>query len=328
MRLEPSELANIIRILDRIDRRVADPHVPDRLGRFLRQYKTGRAKIDSAMAGSNASRRQDSAISGQTLGAIELHTLHDVRLSTHGFPTGDIAEALALSEELGGLVTLALWLKGPHATAAYEVIKQHRAVRLSGDYRWTPPWRLTIGEAISASAITNVSWSTARCLKATSDDLLRPPHALEFVAEYQKGPPGLKFFRCICARRKHAQWEVLPGYADARVLEIETTVPEVIKRLRAAQLATLLIYSEPWSRKWTIVDALEITVADAFAHAISWADFRAELDGKSLRPEMLSDISSAFESCDLEPDQSFEPNLGRVLLPVARGIVRSLRGYD
>src|SRR5207247_1027471 len=179
-------------------------------------------------------------------------------ISVLGFPLGEVAEALTVSEELGGLVNTVMWLKGPVANAAYNLLRTNTGLQLRGDYRWTPPAGITPGEALLEASDSAITWQRARCLKAVADDLFRPPHALEYVLDYRLGPPGIKYFRCVCVANDDKKWRVLPGLTEPKGLELAEALPEVRRTLAGAELATLLIYREPWSNGWTIVNGAVI----------------------------------------------------------------------
>jgi hypothetical protein len=161
-------------------------------------------------------------------------------------------------------------------------------------------------------------------LKAVADDLTRPPHALEYVLDYRMGPPGLKYFRCVCAVKRGREWLVLGALTQPRPLDVAAVDPET--RLDTCELSALLIYREPWSNAWTIVASSPIDAGDALAHAITWADFQRELDGNELDAALVAGIRDSFRSTDLGPVDFGEPDLTRNLLPVARDILRCLRG--
>jgi hypothetical protein len=324
VKLSATELAKLLGILEKIDRGLIHPQVPDRIGRFLRQYGRGRAELDRVLSERLVERRADASISGRALDTIEVHPILEPEVSLLGYPLGEVAETVVISEQLGGLANVIMWLKGPVANAAYNLLRQNPGLRLTGDYRWTPPARVTPGEAHLEPSESVISWQHSRCLKAVADDLLRPPHALEYVLDYRMGPPGLKYFRCVCAVKRGQEWQVLAALTQPRPLEVAAVVRHA--RLNAEELSALLIYCEPWSRAWTIVAAVPINARDALAHAITWADFRRELDGSELDGAIVAAIGDSFRATGLGPADLGEPNLTRSLLPVARDILRWLRG--
>src|SRR5262249_50715463 len=159
--------------------------------------ESGRRELRAVLTQQCASCRSDGAVSGKLLGAIEVHALIEPKVDVLAFPLGETAGTLAVSEQLGGILNLRMWLKAGTPQAAFNVLQDTFAVRLVGDYRWTPLAQVTPGEARIESTGGSLSWRGSRCLKAVADDLLRPPHAVEYVLDYRMGPPGLKFFRTI-----------------------------------------------------------------------------------------------------------------------------------
>jgi hypothetical protein len=325
VKLSTTELAKLLRILEKIDNGLIYPRMPDRIGRFLRQYGSGRKELDRTLTRCHVERRADAAVSGRALGTIEIHSFLKPEVSLLGFPLGEVAGTLAISEQLGCLVNVTMWLRGPTANTAYNLLRQNPALRLAGDYRWTPSARLTPGEAHIESVGEATTWQQARCLKAVADDLIRPPHALEYVLDYRIGPPSLKYFRCVCALRDSEKWQVLPGLSKSRTLEVATVIPEV-KFEKGDRLYALLIYCEPWSRAWTIVEAVPINAEEALAHAITWADFQRELSGLGIEPAIIAGSQQALRAAGLAPAEFGHINLTRGLLPVARDVLLSLRG--
>jgi hypothetical protein len=331
VRLTAGQLQEIVAILEKIDAGLICPKISGEIGRFLRQYSRGRIELDSVLARRNVGRREDDAISGQSVGAIEVYPLVDPHVRLLGYPLGELAEMLAVSEELGGLTNLVLWLRGSTANAVYNLLRTTSSgVRLIGDFRWTPPARLTPGEARLEPGSQAVGWQEARCLKAVADDILRPPHALEYVLDYRLGPPGLKYFRCITAIKRRAHWQVLPGLSTLRPLDTVETLLERSPSIQVGEdaLAMLLIYREPWSTKWTIVTGASIEAATALAHSITWADFRRELEGTHTDAAIIHGLRESLSAAGVQPPNFAESNLTRRLVPIARDILCWLRGSN
>jgi hypothetical protein len=324
VRLDATELAKLLKILEKIDSGHGCPRLPDRIGRFLRQYHQGRTELDRVLRNNRIERRADAAVSGCALGPIEVLRILQPEASLLNFPLGEVAATLGVSEQLGGLANLVMWLKAPVANSTYSLLLAHPVVRLTGDYRWTPPARLTPGEAAVESSQDEITWWRARCLKAVADDLIRPPHALEYVLDYRMGPASLKYFRCICAVKHSDNFEVMPGLARSKTLDVATVLPEV--RFDGDKLYALLIYCEPWSRPWTIVAAVPISAADALAHAITWGDFQRELAGLDSDPAIVRGCRDALRASGCAPTNFGQPNLVRSLLAVPREALRWLRG--
>lgn len=329
MRLRPDELQQVDRILERIDAGEMRPRLSGRVGRFLRQYGTARLRLRELLLEHGVRTREDGAVSGRDVGPIELHPLTPPDVRTRPYPLGEVAQAMAVSDELGALVSLVLWLKGPVANAAYNMLRSDLSgMQLKGDYRWTPACRLTPGESSIRGAVKAVAWGDARCLKAVSDDLGRPPHALEYVLDHRMGPPGLKYFRTLCVRTHAEEWEVLPGLKEPR--RIELSIPPAMASavdLAGRGLAQVLAYREPWSLVWTVVDAAEIGPDEALAHSITWADVRLELEMSELGGATVAGLERALRGSGLRPAGLGTPNLTRSLLPVPRIVHSWLRGY-
>jgi hypothetical protein len=326
VRLNAADLTTILAILDKIDRGLINPHVPGHVGRYLRQYRNGRAQLDQLLVGRGVERRADAAISGRALDTIEVYPVLDLRVGLLAFPLGEVARTIAISEELGGLTNLVMWLKGGVANATYNFLRASPGVRLSGDYRWTPPSQLTPGEAQIEARAGPIRWQDARCLKVVADDLIRPPHALEYVLDHRIGPPGLKYFRCVCARRRGKEWEALPALASPRQLEVAGVLTKALSGVKSDELVALLIYREPWSQAWTIAGAQRIDADGAVDHAITWADFQRELDGCDTDGTIVAGIRGSLRASGLHAADAAEPNLTRQLLPLARDVLRWMRG--
>jgi hypothetical protein len=327
VKLTAAQLSKLLDILERIDRNEIHPQLPDRIGRFLRQYGGARVRMDQLLAARGEGRRADGAVSGSTLGAIELHSILPPEVSLLGYPFGEVAETITLSEELGSLTNLVMWLKGPVANTAFNLLRECPGLRLSGDYRWTPPSRLTPGEALVASGGFAITWRDARCIKAVADDLTRPPHAIEYVLDYRIGPPSLKYFRCVCARKNGRGWQVLPAFTQPKTLDVAEVLPEAASEVRGTGLAALLIYREPWSAAWTIVRGMPIDAEDVLGHAITWADFRKELEATEVDGTTVRHIRESLRACGLNATTFAELNLTRRLLPISRDMLLWLRGY-
>ena len=325
LRLTPSDLAKILAILEKIDRREIEPRLPDRLGQFLRQCIGGRQQVDDVLAKRRLKRRADGPLSGNTLGTVTIQPMLQTQVSILEFPLGETADTLAIAEELGCLTHIRMWLKSPIANAAYNILKANLGLRLSGDFRWSPPSRMTTGEAELAPTSSKLNWHDARCLKAVADDLIRPPHALEYVLDYRLGQPSLKYFRCVCAMRERETWEVLPAFEKKRSLEVAGGLAQNLSSLGETRLAALLIYREPWSRAWTIANAVAIDAEDALAHVITWADFQCELEGVAIDGSAIRGITDTLRAVGLRVANVQKANLTRALLPVARDLLRSIR---
>jgi hypothetical protein len=300
--------------------------MPDRLGQFFRQYRNGREQLQRLFANIPSKRSNAGALSGQNLGAVEIHPLTQSVVHVQGFPLGEVADTTAISEELGGITHVTTWLKGPVANAVFNLLNSKCAIRAEGDYRWKPPSRWTPGEAKITPVETVLRWQDARCIKAVSDDIERPPHALEYIPDFQFGVPGLKYFRSICIVTTASGAYVLPCLGTPRLLRLEQSSSFQIAKRRAGTLALCLAYREPWDDSWTIVKAMDTDQSNVVAHAISWADFQRELDGSRVDGPTLRSIRQALSSDAFHGKHSVEPNIEQRLVPAAREMLRLLRG--
>jgi hypothetical protein len=326
LKLTRANLAALQLVLEGIDRGLDEPRMPNRMGRFFRQYRTGREQLNQIFADRQLERRAEGAVSGRHLGSVEIHPLTVPLVSVREFPLGEVANSLAVSEELGGILHVTTWLKGPIANATYNLLKARTGVRSEGDFRWTAPSRWTPGEGGVASAAYSLPWQDTRCLKAVSDDIDRPPHALEYIFDFRIGAPGLKFFRSVCIVKRASIVHVLPGLGELRRLSLVGSASSQVARLREGHFAICLIYREPWSDGWTIVRAIMANPNDVLNHAISWADFRRELDGGKVDGPTVLGIREALHLCGVHPIHPAEPSIDHRLLPIARDVLRHVRG--
>jgi hypothetical protein len=219
-----------------------------------------------------------------------------------------------------------MWLSGTSGMAAFNMLRDSPAVavRLSGDYRWTVPARITVGESDRAACADAVDWERAPCLKAVADDLCRPPHAAQYVWDESVAPAGPKYFRCICAQRVGSSWNVLPAFQTA--LPLPCLEEREASDVGDGELWALLVYSEPWSLgSWRIVSKKSITVEAAYQHAVAWSDAQAELDDTaSSRQERRTGITDAFDQAGLGRVMGGVPRTESLLLPLARRLRRYL----
>jgi hypothetical protein len=322
--LSRSQLADLLGVLDKIDAGAILPRVGDRIGRFLRQYQSGRRDVCAVLAQQCIACRADGAVSGRSLGAIEMHSLIEPEVDVLAFPLGETASALAMSEELGGIVKVRMWLKAATAHTAFDVLNQTSTLRLVGDYRWTPLAQLTPGEAQTEAADHSLSWRDARCLKIVADDLLRPPHAVEYVIDYRVGPPGLKCFRTMCATREGDLWRVLPCFGESKIFKVGAIA--TTDDIPGGELLLLLAYREPWSNDWTIVRAATIQPAEALSHAITWAHFRSELAAEVFGATAVTAARESLRAWGVTTHDLRDLNLSQHLLPAAKTLLRSVRG--
>ena len=291
---------------------------------FFVSTESGRRDVRAFLALQSVPCRSDGAVSGRSLGAIEMHSLIEPEVDVLAFPLGEAASTLVVSEELGGILNVRMWLKAGTALAAFNVLRETSTLRLLGDYRWTPLAQLTPGEAQAESTDGSLSWRDARCLKVVADDLLRPPHALEYVLDYRMGPPGLKCFRTMCATRENGMWHALPCFGQSRNFNVsEIATKDSIPK---GELLLLLVYREPWSNDWTIVRATTIQPAEALAHAVIWAHFRSELASEVFSATAVTAARESLRAWGTKTDDVGDLNLSQHLLPAAKTLLRSVRG--
>jgi hypothetical protein len=324
VRLNRTQLAQFLGILDKIDRGLSHPRVGDRIGRFIRQYESGRRDICAYLELQSVPCRSDGVVSGKFLHVIQASALLDPEVDELAFPLGEVASTLAICEELGGLLHVRMWLKATNALTAFNILRETSGLRLVGDYRWSPLAGLTPGEAQIEPSDVNVSWRNARCLKAVADDLLRPPHALEYVVDYRLGPPGLKFFRTICAIATSGRWQALPCFGQPRDFNVATIATE--ESIPRGQLVMLLIYREPWSNDWTVVRGNAVQPNEVLEHALAWADFRSELTDDPLDGQAIATARESLRPWGVVVDPSAILNLGHRLLPSVRLLLQQIRG--
>jgi hypothetical protein len=283
LRLSADDLRALARVIERIDDGKAPPRVGGPVGLFFRQYARFRREVAHVLARAGVATAADGHIQGADLGSIEMTPLSSVYTAIPNDLWGPVAHVPMVCEELVHVIDLTLWL---NARAANEVdrllsVDQVGAVRLAGSYRWHAPHRVTPGEASPEPAQTEVRWHDARCLKATADDLASPPHPLEYTIDFRLGPPGVKTFRSFVARYvpERTRVDVLPG-RGARTLPIALELPRgSLRELRGGGLVMVLGFREPWDGDWTVVAADAVDKTTALAHALTWADFRLEVEG-------------------------------------------------
>jgi hypothetical protein len=258
---------------------------------------------------------------------VEVTALHAPKINLHPFPLGEVAEVLVLCEQLGCLSSLVMWIKGPIANTAYNLIREG-PVEMNGDFRWHPLARLTPGESSVSSSSSILTWVGARFLKAVADDIGRPPHALEYFYDDEFGPPGIKYFRCIAAERREGNWVAFGASRFRAVVPIAGNVTGALSRVSHADVAALLVYREPWSTTWTLVSAYPLELDQAFAHVCTWYDYQQELIGAALDPRSIAIIRRSFAEEGFRLHGTDDPNLERSLIPLARDLHAFLRGLS
>lgn len=325
MTLTPTERAQVDAILGLIDSGRASPLIPGRVGRFLRLYGKDRGWIDEEIAKHGLFRREDGAISGRSLGKVTVCQLSEPRIRNRGNKLGNVAETIGLCEELGCVQTLVLWLNGENATRVCDILRHSRTVTLDGDYRWTPPSHLTPGTADVFPGSTSGHWSRSRVLSAVAEDFGRPAHPLEYVQDYRTGSRELRLFRVICAVWGGGSWRILPGSDSSREIRTMRTRAHCNVHFEEGHAYSLLVSRDPWSEDWELEDAIAATPSQVADHSIVWHDFQCELRGRALEPQIVQDVIHALRASQLAVDSLDSPDLLRVLLPLARSLIATLR---
>ena len=318
MKLTETQLRDVVAILDGIADGKPVPRVPGRLGQFLRHYQQGLRSL--ASEASTPRNRKSAFVSGDTIGPAGLHPLLDPLVSILHFPLGEVANCLAISEELGGLQSVRLWLKGSSAFAAYTVFRENRGATVGGPYRWTPLNTLTLGEA-TVEGVDRIPWWQARCLKAVAEDLSRPAHPLEYVTDYRLGGPGLKYFRVFAAFFRSGVWCCLPATGPTRSFEVNAFVHDRDEN----GLSMLLAYREPWSAAWTVVDMRAVEPKDVAAHALVWLDYQHELRQLELPLAAATSVFDALREAGIRTAALGDYSATRQLLPGPRKLIAMLR---
>jgi hypothetical protein len=320
VKLDASVLAKLYAILERIDAGKAHPRIPGPVGQYLLEYEQSRGALQRLLDVLKLQSWKDGSCDG--FSPIHLHFLSMSGPHALGHPLGEVVDALAFSEELGGLINLVLWLKAPKANAAFNIIKEGKSLQLDGVYRWFVPGRVTPGAAFGA-AIDRQPWHQSNCIRAVADDLLRPPHALEYVMDAALGPAGLKFFRSVCARAEEGRWIILPGLEKPMTLPLSHMSSQ--RRLPPAHYQ-LLVYRTPWEKDWRIADSRPVNQQEILRHTLNWLDYRRQLLGEGLDAPAISALRSALISAKVDLDDRHPAPPQRILLPQARTVVSWLRG--
>lgn len=323
--LDAKQFASVRRILEKVDEGLPCPRIPGRLGQFIRQDAGGGRLLALALAESECGARRDGAISGHGIGEIELYSIVKPHVEVLSSTLGEVARTITVSEELGGVIQLTMWLKARAANTTYNILQRSAGVQIAGDFRWTPPSKLTTGESWVEHRETARKWCTAASVKGVADDLSREPHALEYVLDNFLGPPGLKHFRCVAALRRGMEWLVLPALERETKLDVASVRAGEVSRACTGDVFSLLIYREPWLPSWCIVDGVAIDGQDALSHALAWVDFQRELRGYQFDPRSAMSVRASLRRAGVETIDSRWRGRRRVLHPAARRVLRALR---
>lgn len=331
MTLQPAELAQLVRIIDRIYEGKSHPRVSGRFGQYLRMCSRGRFEVQQLLAREGLVTTKAGWVNGLDVGDVTLSPVADLQGSVPNDLWGPVEHLPALSEELGAVVDLTLWTSATAANRAHVLLSASRtAISLSGAYRWFTPSRVTPGEARVEAVEGASTWQDARFLKATADDAARSPHALEYVLDYRLGPPSLKAFRVLAVRALQGGLTILPGLdSPARVTRFSQSSKSALWKLRDGDLALIFAYVEPWSSEWVAIDVVTIDDARCLQHTVAWLDFQAEVrDKPALVAADLTRLRAGLMSAGLNPppvQDVIAELLPRAMNPPARALIRWLR---
>lgn len=320
MKVSRTQFEQILSVLERVDAGKAAPDIPGRVGRYLLEYRTARRDIDELLDQVGITRRRDSRVSGRALGTADLTAITDGTAKVLAFPLGPVADFLTISEALGGVMRVRLWMKAAAANACFNAFRKRGGLVMNGDYLWTPMGLLTPGESVVTGS-EPISWNDARCLKMVADDLNRLPHACEYVLDYDIGTPGIKYFRCVVALRENGAWVATPAFGPPKRIEIDAWLADE-SALEDGSYAVLFVYREPWSSGWSVVRCRLASLEDVALHVLTWADFQSELEQQPLGSNYLRIVEQYGASADTILDELPE----RRLLPTARALLRWIRG--
>jgi hypothetical protein len=328
--LDIEEFGQLVRIIEGVYEGKPPPRVGGRLGQYLRRCSHGRFEVQQLLAREGLTTTARGWVDGTEVGAVVLAPLAALRGSVPNDLWGPVEHLPALSEALGSVLDLTLWTSAVAANRAHVILSSTVSpISVSGTYRWFAPSRLTPGEASVDAVEYDRTWATARFLKATADDVSRAPHALEYVLDYRLGGPGLKAFRTLAVQSVGGGFLILPG-VDAPARSILFRGDEaLLANLKEGETAIVFAYLEPWSSEWVVIDVEPTDAAGCLTHLITWADFKAELEGRpALAAADLSIMRGALLAAGLQPPEAFEV-VGEVppreLARPARGLTRWLR---
>jgi hypothetical protein len=328
--LDNKKLAQLVHIIDGVYEGKPPPRVGGRFGQYLRRCSQGRFEIQQLLAREGIATTARGWVSGAEVGPVAFAPLAPLKGAVPHDLWGPVEHLPGLAEALGTVVDLTLWTSAASANRAHVALSSSLSpIKLSGTYRWFAPSRLTTGEADVETVEAACSWSSARFLKATADDISRAPHALEYILDYRLGEPGLKAFRAFVIRASAGGFSILSGL-DASAREIALTSRDgQLAHIGEGDTAIVFAYVEPWSRQWVAVDVSLIDDAGCFAHLATWADFKAELEERpQLTAADLNVLRRAVLADGLQPPDvvdatSFLPH--RQLSRPARALIRWLR---
>ena len=332
MKLAEDELAQLVRIVNRILDGADAPRARGPVGQFLRGCEHGRRDVQHLLARNGIRTREGGWVPGDEIGSIEVRLLGDLESAVPFELYGPVETAPTLCEQLGAVTELTLWTSARAANRVRVLLARNdrATVRLEGRYRWFAPSRVTPGESSAETVDGSPSWENARCLKAVAEDVGRPPHPLEYVLDYRLGKPGFKVFRVFAGRRDDSRFEVLPATSQgSRRVEVTTHTREIEATLATGSPCLVLASREPWDETWHVIAAEPITEEGCFAHIVAWSDFRAEVLGQSrLGHGDLAAIRAALAGASIEAESKLDftgANLTRSLVAPAASLIRWFR---
>jgi hypothetical protein len=331
VRLEPAQLEELARVLERIDEgTIATPRVKGPIGQFIREYADAKLDVATRLGVPPSARTW---VSGESLGPLTLVPITEIALTRGNELMGSVASVIAGSETVGTTFRVSLWSAARTANRLQRVWRRDpaRAVTLRGPYRWYPPSRITPGEAATEELPDSAPWNQMRFLKYTGDDLARSPRAATLHLDWLTPPPGIKAFRAFVARRDGAAWQVVPGLRDTNP-GLSVAVPRDAAPRDCHQILALG-YSEPWApERWTVVDAVVATDDDVLAHNLAWADYVRELRGEGpVSTEEIGALTRRLREIGINPRRetaAAKAALERSLTARARELARWLRGVS
>lgn len=332
MKLTGDELAQLVRIVNRILEGEDAPRARGPVGQFLRGCEHGRRDVQHLLARNGVRTREGGWVPGDEIGSIEVRPLGDLESAVPSELYGPVETAPTLCEQLGAVTELTLWTSARAANRVRVLLARNdrATVRLEGRYRWFAPSRVTPGESSAEAIDGSAGWDTARCLKAVAEDVGRPPHPLEYVLDYRLGKPGLKVFRVFAGRKSDSRFEVLSATSQGpRRVEVTAQTREVEATLATSSPCLVLASREPWDETWHLIDAEPTTDEGCFDHVVAWADFRAEVLGQSrLSHPDLEALRVALAEAGIEVDRKLDltgANLTRSLVAPAALLLRWFR---
>lgn len=306
---------------------LAPPRISGTVGRFLREYGLLRTRVRELVP------HDGSFMRGRTVGEIDVTPLAPLFERLESELLGEVASAIAFSEELAGPLNVTLWGKARPANRLRTIWLRHPStVHLAGDFRWFAPRRITPGAASVEEAADSRSLWDARCLKFMADEFLAAPPAVAYRWDTAFGPPDFRAFRVVALYQVSGQWALLPSSKErlARPVVASATATTTSALAGVSDLALALLVRDPWESPWSIADAKPIDGIDALAHMITWADLRRELlEESSPTTQELRTFETVLSSIGYRTardDGLSLANLHRAVSPTAKPIAAWARG--